>query len=1047
MTSRRAKHEATGGLLLAKTAWPWFCVLAATVPALGQAPAARMDVLFPPGCRAGASVEVHITVGQHLETMRALAFSHPGITAESRSHPGIGSVPNPKNKKQVLIDPKGLPFTVNVAPDVPPGLYEVRAVGSHGLSNARTFAVGDLPEVGETADNHTLEGAQTIAVDSVVNGTAEREKIDFFKFDASAGRRILIDCMSERLDSKMDATLVVQGPGGRPLANSRDVHGRDPMIDFVATEDGQHVVKVYDVIYDGGHEHYYRLAVTSRPHVDFVFPPAGYPGTSSRFTIYGRNLPGSTPAPQVMMQGSVLEKLEVQISIPHLVYPDPTPLTPVCTPAMSSSDALTYRHMSPQGASNPVLVGYATAPVTLEQEPNDEAAAAPKVDAPCEVAGWFAADRPDDRDWYRFEARKDQTFCVEVTSHRLGLPTDPFLLVQQMTEGADGKPVFKDIVNADDPPAGKKPVGDDVLTRDPSCRFTAPSDGTYLVLVQNRATAERGDLVYRLAIRAPQPGFHLVARPYPTDTPRSLLLRPGGGDVVQVTAYRRDGFDGPIELGCRFLPTGVRTTKGVIRSGERSGFLILRAAPDAPSWVGPLQFTGTATIGQTRVTRVARSAQPRNDGKLLRPPWKSSPVNRVSGQTMLAVLDGWEFPIDLQRADPTDGTNGKPLSTSLGGTVQVPVKLRRRKEGFGGGASATVEPTPEHLKVTAAGFGGETTEASISLKFNSGFPHGVHDFILHTEASIPFAANREATAALAALDLNQKIATDAAEAAKYATEAGEAAATWLKEADDARIAAEEQKKKIEAAAKLSAEQLTAATAKLKEAKRAAEGADDDEAAVKALEAAGQAASEFKEADVAAREAVAAAAKALDEAQKKYKTAQDRKVKAAAEAERTKTLSEAAAKAKEAAEQFSKLAAILKDVNVRVPFAVTRVDVKPAPIALEFEAPASPLNQSGETEVVLTLERLFGFDDEVNLSLIVPEGVKGLDLSQPAIKIAKDGSTATLTIRALPNATPGTHDLKIEARMKFGKQDVKLEQPFKLTVAIDDAVAPDPASGG
>ena len=44
-------------------------------------------------------------------------------------------------------------FRVTVAPDVPPGIYEVNARARLGLTAPRAFAVSNLPETVHTGDN------------------------------------------------------------------------------------------------------------------------------------------------------------------------------------------------------------------------------------------------------------------------------------------------------------------------------------------------------------------------------------------------------------------------------------------------------------------------------------------------------------------------------------------------------------------------------------------------------------------------------------------------------------------------------------------------------------------------------------------------------------------------------------------------------------------------------------------------------------------------------------------------------------------------------
>src|SRR5882672_7913465 len=95
-----------GGLAAAVRAVAWACLLmAATGPLWAQLPAARISYLFPPGGKAGTSFEVNAS-GSNLDEPSRIHFSHTGITAEPKSEAGK--------------------FTVTIASNVPPGIYEAR---------------------------------------------------------------------------------------------------------------------------------------------------------------------------------------------------------------------------------------------------------------------------------------------------------------------------------------------------------------------------------------------------------------------------------------------------------------------------------------------------------------------------------------------------------------------------------------------------------------------------------------------------------------------------------------------------------------------------------------------------------------------------------------------------------------------------------------------------------------------------------------------------------------------------------------------------------
>src|SRR2546430_11331582 len=118
-----------GAALLVACAWAG--------PATGQQAAApqvpqpKIYALQPSGAKVGTTVEVRIASGSDLDGADRLLFSHPGITAK------------PLTEEPGRLYPQGRAiegkFKVTVAADVPPGIYEVRAAGYFGVTNARRF--------------------------------------------------------------------------------------------------------------------------------------------------------------------------------------------------------------------------------------------------------------------------------------------------------------------------------------------------------------------------------------------------------------------------------------------------------------------------------------------------------------------------------------------------------------------------------------------------------------------------------------------------------------------------------------------------------------------------------------------------------------------------------------------------------------------------------------------------------------------------------------------------------------------------------------------
>src|SRR4051812_753727 len=96
-------------------------------------PLPRLETVNPPGAKAGVGVAELILTGTDLDETDTLLFSHPGITAAVVPLPPDPK-PDPKDPKKAPPPPpkKGVPaankFKITVAPDVPPGQYDVRAV-------------------------------------------------------------------------------------------------------------------------------------------------------------------------------------------------------------------------------------------------------------------------------------------------------------------------------------------------------------------------------------------------------------------------------------------------------------------------------------------------------------------------------------------------------------------------------------------------------------------------------------------------------------------------------------------------------------------------------------------------------------------------------------------------------------------------------------------------------------------------------------------------------------------------------------------------------
>ncbi len=404
--------------------------LAAHSVAQAQLPTTRLNSIFPPGAKQGQTVEVTLG-GEEIDQVQSLRFSHPGITTKP-----VTREPNMFEKGPQPVPGK---FQVQVAANVPVGVYKARAIGRYGISNSRFFMVSDLNEINEKEGNNTLKDANEVPLETVVNGAANGgADIDYFKIAAKKGQRIIIDCWGERIDSRMDPTLALYNARGRQVDSNRDTNHTDPLIDFTAPEDGDYTLKIHDFVYGGGGEYFYRLYVSTGPYVDYILPPAITPGAKGKFVLYGRNLPGGADA-GVSVDGKPLQKLSVDIQAPGGAAATQLDVGDLVEPEGVALDGFEYRLTTKQGASNPVLIGFSSAPLVAEQEPNNSPDKPQKISVPCEFAGQF--QQPRNVDWLSFDATKGEVYWIEIFSQRRGLPTDPYVLIERSRDrqGRQGK--------------------------------------------------------------------------------------------------------------------------------------------------------------------------------------------------------------------------------------------------------------------------------------------------------------------------------------------------------------------------------------------------------------------------------------------------------------------------------------------------------------------------------------------------------------------------------------------------------------------------------
>lgn len=577
------------------------------VPAVARAqsvglPAPRLLTTMPMGGQVGTRVEVTIS-GEYLDDADQLTFSDSRISAVRKLDSTGKAVPSQ--------------YVVTIAADCPVGLYEARVMTRLGISSSRAFSVGKLAEVMQTKANTSLATALELPMNSACNAAMTPRAVDYYSFEARQGQRVIVDCATRGIDSKLDAVVIIADAAGRDLLVER----RGGALDYQVPSDGRYVIKVHEMTFKGGPAYYYRLGVWE--------------------------LPADAP----------LVRMPTTKAVNSFSWPPP---------------------------------GLSEVATTTETEPNNDRTKGQKITLPCDLAGSFfpAADV----DVFEFEAQKGEVWWVEVASERLGLPTDPAILVQQVRRAGDMDKVT-DVAEFSDIPSPVKVSSNGYAYDGPPYnagsadilgKLEIKEDGLYRLQLSDLFGGTRSDPrnVYRLVIRKAAPDFALVSWALHMElrngdrnaVSKPLALRGGATMAWEVVAIRRDGFDGEIELALDGLPEGVTAQGLKIPAGQSRGLMLVTANQNAPRGVANATFVGQSTIGGdvvTRPCRIASMAFPIPDA------WGEMPSPRLVADVPVAVSGLELAPLTISPATK------ESLTVVAGEKLTIPLTHTRRNEFSG----------------------------------------------------------------------------------------------------------------------------------------------------------------------------------------------------------------------------------------------------------------------------------------------------------------------------------------------------------------------------
>jgi hypothetical protein len=556
---------------------------------------------------------------------------------------------------------------VTASRGVPLGRQVLRLHTPLGTSTAIPIWVGDLAEARELEPNDRAAQADTLTAPVTVNGAIFTEgDVDTFRFAARGGHQVVLRALAVALGSRLDPALTLLDESGAVLASNDDFGDtREPLIVYTPKSDGTFLLRVSDSLNTGSPRHIYRLTIGELPYLTSVYPLGRSRTSKLPVRVEGANLggvrrgtlgaslpdtpdlapveataPGGTPLNRVQIAlGRYPEVEEVEsgrddlaaaqlVQVPvtvngRLHHTDGTRdedafrftatkgqhvVVSVAANRLGSPLDSVIEVVDAQGREIPRALLRPVWETTIDLRNHDSSSAGMRLLAWSALhrGDWVYVDRellqvselpkgPDeDVSFTSFRGRRVAFADTSSEAHALGRPV---YKVEMHPPGAtfspNGLPLFTLTCRNDD--------GGPMWGKDSRLTFIAPAAGDYVVRMRD-VRGESGPLyAYRLTLAPPRPDFDLFVSPSNPNVPR------GGRVPVTVTAYRRDGFDGPIDVWLDNLPAGVTAEPGVILRGHSSVAITVAAAADAEAATAPLLATGTAVVGGRTVTQHARA--------------------------------------------------------------------------------------------------------------------------------------------------------------------------------------------------------------------------------------------------------------------------------------------------------------------------------------------------------------------------------------------------------------------------------------------------------
>lgn len=584
----------------------------------------RLTIIVPRGGQRGTEVAFTFS-GSVLADVEEVFFYEPGFEV----------------RKIEPVNGNSFKATIAIAPDARLGEHIAQVRTKSGVSDFRTFYVGNLPDAAEKEPNSLFEEAQAIPMNVTVTGVVQNEDVDYYVVEAKKGERIAVEVEAIRLGNTLFDVYAAILDAKRFEMSAEDDSPlvlQDAVCTTVAPEDGKYYIEVRESSYAGNGNCRYRLHVGNFPRPTAVYPAGGKIGDEI----------------DVKFLGDAAGEIAQKFQLPSEIVPEYGLFAGTAASSAPSWNAFRLSDV----------------PNALEVEPNNAREQGSPVEFPCAFNGIL--QDAGDQDFFKFTAKKGQQFDVECFGRRVRSAIDPVMYLYN----AGG---------------GQIAANDDSRGPDSYFRFNVPADGEYYLMVRDHLGRGGPEFVYRVEFLPVKPTLTLsIPRVERYGQYRQQIYVARGNRFATLMNAGRANFGGPLLLAPSQLPEGITMHAEPMPANLSTMPVVFEAAADAP-----LNGLLVDFIGHHQENADIRGGFSNTSDFIVANPGQSRYYTKTVKRLPIAVVDELPFSIDIQVPKVPIARNGsmqlKVVATRKEGfKAPITVQFPFRPPGIGAASSITI---------------------------------------------------------------------------------------------------------------------------------------------------------------------------------------------------------------------------------------------------------------------------------------------------------------------------------------------------------------------